>query len=604
MIRRALGYSSRMNDITVLPSYQSLDPREQGRLLFAQGVQITDIAKQLNVARSTVESWKQRDHWKRADIFDDVTMGLRARLLLLIGKDSKSNADYKEMDALMRQLERTAKIERYRKGGTEADLNPKIANRNKGERKKPLKNQITEEQYQKLKKAYEDSLFAYQRTWVKQAIHMSKVFMLLKSRQIGATYVFARWALIDLLETGHNKIFLSASKAQAYQFIEYIKAFVLETIELELTGDPIVINGPSGQATIYYMGTNHKTAQGRHGDVVMDEFMWINKFEVFDTAASAMASQKYYRNIYLSTPSSINHESYQMWSGKDHKKGQENDIDISHATLHKPTKCIDGRTRQIVTLTDAEAGGCEMFDRASLIDKFGDRFGNLFNCEFVDDVGSYFPMQLLLPNMIDSWEVWKDFKPFGKRRYDGPVWVGYDPSYTGDDAALAIIAPPQSQYQPYRILERHQFKNLPPHIQAQKIQKLIEGYNVEFFGIDNTGNGLAVSEHVANFYPSLTRINYNVENKTRMALRAKELFTRRRLHFDAGLQDVAKSFLSIKKALTGSGRQMTLVANRSAATGHADVAWAVMNALEAAPIADSTDQQIQGARKSRIKVFS
>ncbi|MEC7119690.1 MAG: terminase, partial [Pseudomonadota bacterium] len=64
------------------------------------------------------------------------------------------------------------------------------------------------------------------------------------------------------------------------------------------------------------------------------------------------------------------------------------------------------------------------------------------------------------------------------------------------------------------------------------------------------------------------------------------------------------SFLSIKKALTGSGRQMTLVANRSAATGHADVAWAVMNALEAAPIADSTDQQIQGARKARIKVFS
>jgi hypothetical protein len=36
-------------------------------------------------------------------------MGLRARLLLVIGKDNKSNADYKKMDALMRQLERTAK---------------------------------------------------------------------------------------------------------------------------------------------------------------------------------------------------------------------------------------------------------------------------------------------------------------------------------------------------------------------------------------------------------------------------------------------------------------------------------------------------------------
>ncbi len=74
---------------------------------------------------------------------------------------------------------------------------------------------------------------------------------------------------------------MSASKAQAYQFIEYIKAFVLDVIGLDLTGDPIVINGPNGQATVYYLGTNALTAQGRHGDVIMDELFWIRKFLQF-----------------------------------------------------------------------------------------------------------------------------------------------------------------------------------------------------------------------------------------------------------------------------------------------------------------------------------
>ena len=158
--------------------------------------------------------------------------------------------------------------------------------------------------------------------------------------------------------------------------------------------------------------------------------------------------------------------------------------------------------------------------------------------------------------------------------------------------------------QPYRVLERIQFKNLPPHVQAQHIQKICARYNVVFLAIDNTGNGMSVSEHVSKFYPSLKRLNYSVELKTRMALRAKELLTRRRLQFDAGSQDVAKSFISIKKALTSSGSQMTLVAGRSAETGHADVAWAIMNALEAAPIVDTTDINQQGAQRARIRVFS
>jgi uncharacterized protein YjcR len=599
-----IGYSSRMKTTSpTTPEYSQMTSRQQGRLLFAQGLSVSEIAEQFGEPRSTVESWKQRDKWKLADIYDDVTLALRGRLLLVIGKDGKSNADYKELDALFRQLERTARIERYRHGGTESDLNPKLLERNATARKKKLKNEISQDDLDKMEKAFRNKLFAYQKEWV-DSVEQSRIWALLKSRQIGATNTFAEWAIIDGLKTGKNKIFMSASKAQAYQFVEYIKGFVLEHTDIELVGDPLVINGPNGQFTIYYLGTNALTAQGRHGDTLMDEFMWIRNFATFKKVASGMASQKQYRQIYLSTPSSILHESYQFWAGKDGKRKLALEIDISKAALKRPTTCADGRTRQIVTLDDAEAAGCNLFERDQLMLEYSDdEFENLFNCEFVDDSGSYFPFTILEPNMVDSWQVWRDFKPFGSRPYDGPVWVGYDPSFTGDNAALAVIAPPQLPTQPYRVLEHIHFKHLPPHVQAQHIEKVCGRYNVEYMAIDNTGNGMSVAEHVVKFYPQLVRLNYNIEIKTRMALRAKELLTRRRLQFDAGSQDVAKSFISIKKALTGSGGQMTLIASRSMETGHADKAWAIMNALERAPMTDSTNPSSNGAHRARIRVF-
>ena len=65
-----------------------------------------------------------------------------------------------------------------------------------------------------------DGLFGYQLAWWQNSQQRTRA--ILKSRQIGATYYFAREALIDALETGRNQIFLSASKAQAHIFRQYI----------------------------------------------------------------------------------------------------------------------------------------------------------------------------------------------------------------------------------------------------------------------------------------------------------------------------------------------------------------------------------------------
>ena len=126
------------------------------------------------------------------------------------------------------------------------------------------------------------------------------------------------------------------------------------------------------------MGTNALTAQGRHGDVIMDEFFWIRKFKEFRAVASGMASQSHFQQVYLSTPSSVLHEAYAFWTGKDgvNKK----DIDTSHSALKSGRYCDDGKWRLIVTIKDAIRGGFDKLDIAQLLLEYTpERFANLFD---------------------------------------------------------------------------------------------------------------------------------------------------------------------------------------------------------------------------------
>ncbi|WP_442905506.1 terminase large subunit domain-containing protein [Halomonas sp. BC04] len=67
-------------------------------------------------------------------------------------------------------------------------------------------------------------------------------------------------------------------------------------------------------------------------------------------------------------------------------------------------------------MEDAIAGGCDLFDLEQLrLEYSDDEFANLLMCQFVDDSQSAFPLALVMPCMVDSWEVWDDYRPFAPR---------------------------------------------------------------------------------------------------------------------------------------------------------------------------------------------
>jgi uncharacterized protein YjcR len=602
-----------------------LDPRRLARSLYWRGWAIEQLVDELNTLHgltlkaATVRSWKARDGWDEAPLVARCESCLETRYCTLVEKETKSGHDFKEIDLLGRQIERFARIGKYRETGREADLNPNILARNEAPKKKARKNYLTAEQVDAVKAAFSDGLFAYQLAWrAPIAMFAGSTALatrfILKSRQIGATFYFAREAFCRLLETGNNQIFISASRAQANVFRQYIVDFVFNACGVQLTGDPIILDldeiaGPNGEAPkLYFLGTNYRTAQSYHGDVYIDECFWVHAFERIDEVASAMASHDRYRITYFSTPSTVAHQAHRVWSGEkfnaDRAKADRAAFDMDPEALRRGVLGPDGIWRQVVTLLDARAGGCELMSEQRLRLRYPpDVFDNLYMCRFVDDSQSMFPFALMRGCMVDSWDAWaEDFDPYALRPFgDREVWIGYDPaeSAAGDDAALVILAAPRSPKDKIRVLEKYRLKGLDFQAQADKIIEQLDRYNVSYIGIDTTGVGASVWQLVTKRFPTARRIDYSVPVKTQMVLKAKSVMMAKRLEFDSGALDIANSFMAIRAELTGSQRQVTYVASRAGDTGHADLAWAIMHALAAEPL-DPGDSH---SRKTRVRSF-
>ena len=93
-----------------------VDQRRAARSLFFRGWPVTDIADELGIARTTIESWKTRDAWAKAPMIERAESCIEVRFQTLIEKEKKTGGDFKEIDLLGRQIERLAQLAAIRMG--------------------------------------------------------------------------------------------------------------------------------------------------------------------------------------------------------------------------------------------------------------------------------------------------------------------------------------------------------------------------------------------------------------------------------------------------------------------------------------------------------
>lgn len=606
--------------------------RREARSLYWRGWQLNHVAEEVGVPYGTVASWKAREGWDDAAPITVIEDRIEAKIATLLDKDPFTEGDMKRVDFLMRQMERGARIRKYTETGKEGDLNAKVARRNddqaKAKRAETRKNFLTREQYQALLDDFHDKNFEYQELWWDQRNQRTRKIR--KSRQVGATWYFAREALAKIAEAvldaeqPRNQIFLSASQRQANKFRREIVGWVRRVTGVELKGNPIMLDlnfpaeagedGEEGEALaldtvgLYPLSTNSATAQGESGDFYFDEYAWVHGFAELKDVASAMATHTIYKRTYFSSASTKTHASYAFWSGDEWNAGkpksEQRIFDLSVKNLRRGAMMPDGSWQQILTIHDAvDMGLGNLVNVAELRLEYSvERFRNLYECEDLDDSESSFPYARVNPARVDSFHKWRDFSPAlieipgGRPFGDKPVWIGYDPNKQGrDDAALVVVAPPeQAGKGKFRVLEKYRLNGKDFAGQAAFIKSVTERYNVTDIAIDTTGHGLAVWELVSKWFPLARKIEYSVATKTALVLKGQNVFREQRIEFDAGWSDVLQAFMAIRPSLTTSQKGVTYVARRNGEIGHADVAWAILHALSNEPLDVASADEAQG----------
>ena len=585
--------------------------KEAAKRLYLRRCKAKEIQVQLGLPNiRIVYYWIAKGGWDEMLADEEPLAAVSRRITLLLERPGNlGKAELDELDRLTsirERLQKQAARPAAAPAAEPADEGDQPERRRSGERgsrggkggrgdkreKKP-KNDVTGLTEVDFVEKFTSQMFGYQLELfeAKQNPLTARIRNVLKSRQIGLTYYFAAEAFMDAVLTGDNQMFLSASRAQAEIFRSYIVAFAAEWFGLTLTGNPIVLSKDGKPwAELRFLSTNSSTAQGHHGHVYVDEYFWIRDFDKLNNLAGAMASHKKWRKTYFSTPSAVSHQAYPYWTGEEFrnsKRGKKiGQPWPSEEQIHAGALCPDGQWRKVITLPDAIAGGCDLFDIERLrLEYDEDRFEQLFMCKFIDSTQSAFALADLERCYSDR-ELWDDYdpdpknpRPFG----NSPVWLGYDPSRTRDDATCVVVAPPLEPGAKFRILEKHSWRGHSFTYQASQVKQLCDRFNVQHIGIDITGVGYGVFDLVRDFYPRATPIHYSLETKNTLVLKAQDTIQGSRIEWDAGWNDIAAAFLTIKRGATASG-QITYSASRTDATGHADVAWAVMHALANEPL--------------------
>jgi uncharacterized protein YjcR len=584
------------------------ETRQAARSLYLKSWTPKDIATELNLGNErVVYYWADKYGWR--DMLREYTVedAISHQILALLEINEPSKAQLDKLDRLIAhdvklkkiRIDNEAKQQREQepprssasnsnkptrnKGSNDANDTDvgRSNNKKKGKRGKNYIDDLTEASFHE----FHESLFEYQHTMRNNKHQRTR--NILKSRQIGATYYFAFEALEDAILTGDNQIFLSASRAQAEVFRSYITNIASEWLDIDLTGNPIIL---SNGAELRFLSTNSKTAQSYHGHVYVDEYFWIPKFDELNKLASAMATHKKWRKTYFSTPSAKTHQAYTFWTGDQWRVGRDSREKVEFPSFDEYRDggrlCPDKQWRYVVTIEDAAKGGCGLFDIEELRDEYSkDDFDNLFMCVFVDGSMSVFKFSHLERAMCDSAH-WSDFDSKASRPFDSrEVWLGYDPSRTRDNACLVVIAPPIVAVEKFRVLEKHYWKGLNFQHHVTQIEKAFERYNVTYLGVDVTGIGGGVWDLISKKHPREARaIHYSQESKNRLVMKMIDVVEDNRIQFDAEHKDLAMAFMAIKRVTTSSGNALTFKADRSDVTGHADGFWAIAHAVINEPL--------------------
>lgn len=491
---------------------------------------IKQVAKDFSITEQTLHNWKHKYLKKEKKTLDQ----LKSQLEKLSNKPTTTTRA-KQISALSSAI---ANLERVQQ--------KEIAQKEKkkqGSKKQDQKRLVIDTKdilLLKEKALQEDyGLLPYQQEFLKDN---SRFRIVLKSRQVGFTYVGALEALIGAYG-GMEQTVISASEDQALRWYDEICVHAQKLgIVLSGTQNKIIVNS----TPINIRPNNFRTVQGFSGDIWFDEFAWyMNPKRLFNLALPTITSKvvdgREAKVTIMSTPFEeeslfynlyFNETKYYMFSR--HK------INIYRAIE-------EGLKVDIKVLRD-------------LMDE--DTFAMAYECVFADDDNAFFPVSLIKSCVNYSLS-------YSIAEQDALLFSGYDVGRVRDLSVLCGVEKKEDHYwlRILDILNKSTFKE-----QASHILNYMKHYQKSIINIDKTGIGLNLAEDITQAHSDrATGVYFTAVSKEHMVKNLKKLFEDKKISIPNDPALIA-DIHSIKRK---AGAKSFLYDSDRNQYGHADRFWSL-----------------------------
>lgn len=438
------------------------------------GIPIIEIAKELNISRFTILKWK-KEYAKEQQNTKETIKNLKKQLSTL--------SQRKPTEAVSRKI---AMISKAIAAQERLEAKEEAA-----KTKKPAVQLIVEGGGLRDRALKEAAIYNYQKEFFKDD---SQFRIVLKSRQIGFSYVAALDALCAAHDNARNQLFLSASEEQALILMNYLNMWANKlgvTFKKDSDAEKTLSNG----AVIKALAHNFRTVQGFSGDIWMDEFAWYpNPKKIWHAFVPSIGAIQGRLTI-LSTPFEEEALFHKLW--EDEAKYY---MFSRHRTdIYRAIK--DGLKFDLETMRN-------LFD--------ADTWASAYECQFVDDESALFSIALI-KSCVDT--SMRYYTP----HHLSPLIAGYDVGRVKDSSALAALN--QKEGGKYDLCVLDVLRKAGFAEQKLHLRTFMNTNVFTRLKIDKTGIGMNLAEDVSKEYKSrVAGVYFTSVIKEAMSLNLKKMF--------------------------------------------------------------------------------
>jgi len=390
-------------------------------------------------------------------------------------------------------------------------------------------------------------LYPYQKRWIDDR---SRLKIWLAARQIGKTTALCFEALKLATEKRCSILILSTTERQSMEVMDRIASLLdvfKKVINLKLIRESRSEIMLPNRSKIIALPASPTTVRGYSGHVFLDEFAFHKDSKAIWTAMLPIISKGYSVRV-VSTPAGRSGKFYELWENAEKL----------------------GFSKHKTTIWDAIKEGLsvdvEMFRRTMDPDSFAQEF----ECEFIDEAFSYFPLEMIYSAISAECDSWDGIKR-------GIFYMGIDIGRKRDITAIVLVEKLGDVFY-VRYVDEMKQENF--EAQRLKIEMLKSTYQPHRICIDSTGLGMQLAEELQRKYGSTVEpISFTQPVKESLVTYVRMLFEKHALKIMSH-QGLIRDIHSIKKIITPAGN-IRYDADRTESEGHGDYFWALALACHA-----------------------